>query len=89
MTSPDAERLLPSEFSDLEPFVAYWASETTAARWQARCLASMEQIRAFYDAAIVRGEDALTYLEGLPIDALPPEAVFNLELPGLHGQTAC
>jgi hypothetical protein len=74
VSSQGAERLLPPGFSDLEPFLDYWGGETTGDRLQARCLASKDQIRAFYDAAIARGEEALTYLEGFPIDALTPEA---------------
>ena len=80
MSSRGVKRLLPPGFSDLEPFVAYWAGETTADRWRARCLASMDQIRTFYDAALVRGEEALTCLEAFPLDALPPEATRLLRL---------
>lgn len=65
---------LPAGFQDLEPFVAYWAGETTDARLQARCAADMPEIRRFYDAMIDRAEAALTYLDPLPLDAMPDNA---------------
>ena len=80
MSPHDAEPLLPPGFFDLEPFVDYWAGETTADRWRARCLANMDQIRSFYEATIVRGDEALVYLEGFPIDALTPQAARLLRL---------
>lgn len=74
--------MLPLGFEDLEPFVGYWAGESTNTRLHARSGASMEDIRCFYDAIIDRAEAALTYLDPLPIDALPEEAarLFRLVL---------
>jgi hypothetical protein len=88
MNSPEEEPLLPPGFSDLEPFVAYWAGDTTASRWRARCSASMDQIRAFYDITILRGEDALAYLETYELDELTPEAARLLCLVLALGQAA-
>jgi len=80
LNSRNSENRLPPGFTDLEPYVAFWAGETTTARWRARCTASMDEIRAFYDAALSRGEDALAYLEAFPIDALTPEAARLMRL---------
>lgn len=69
-----AENRLPRGFEELEPFVDHWGGETTQARLNARCSLEMDAIREFYDAMVSRAEEALAYLEKLPMDDLPPEA---------------
>jgi hypothetical protein len=64
---------LPDAFADLEPFAA-WCLPTEAERYTKRLASSMGELQAFYDAAFPRLEDALTYLDGLPFDALPEDA---------------
>jgi len=64
---------LPSEFADLEPF-AEWAIPTERARYDKRLDSTMDEMQAFYDAAFPRMEDALSYLEQFPMDALPDDA---------------
>jgi hypothetical protein len=65
---------LPPGFEDLTPFVSVWAKETSEARMDARCTASMADIRTFYDTMTERAEDALTHIEKFPIDALPADS---------------
>lgn len=66
---------LPAGFESLEPFVAYWARDTTDGRLQARAEASMAQNQAFYDAMLPLAEPAITHLEAFDLHALPaPEA---------------
>jgi hypothetical protein len=65
--------ILPSEFSDLEPF-AEWAIPTERARYDKRVASTMDELQAFYDAAFPRMDDALVYLEQHPIAALPEDA---------------
>ena len=40
----------------------------------------MDELQAFYDAAIPRLEDAATYLEQLPLESLPEDATRLLQL---------
>src|SRR3954451_17673124 len=64
---------LPPEFADLEPFAA-WALRTERGRYAKRLSSSMDEMQAFYDAALPRLEDAALYLERLPLDYLPEDA---------------
>jgi hypothetical protein len=61
---------LPSEFADLEVF-SDWALPTEPERYAKRLSSSMEELQAFYDAAIPHLEDAAVYLDRFPLDALP------------------
>ena len=72
-------RRLPPEFSDLEPF-ADWALPSERERYAKRLSSSMDELQAFYDAALPRLEDAASYLEQLPLDNLPEDATQLLQL---------
>jgi len=63
----------PPPFADLEPF-AEWALPTERERYAKRLSSSMDEMQAFYDAALPRLEDAASYLEQLPLDDLPDDA---------------
>jgi hypothetical protein len=71
--------ILPAEFADLEPY-ADWALPSEDERYDKRIASTMDELQAFYDAAFPRIEDAFTYLEQYPLDALPPEAANLLNL---------
>ena len=73
-------RKLPPAFAELEPFVAVWAKPTVNERLAARGTSSMAEITAFYDAMIVRGDDALAYLEPLDLHDLPEDAACLMQL---------
>jgi hypothetical protein len=64
---------LPTDFADLEPFAA-WALEHERERFAKRLAATMDELQAFYDAAFPRLEDAMAYLDGFELDALPEDA---------------
>ena len=64
---------LPPEFADLEPF-ADWALPTERERYAERLASTMDEMQAFYDAALPRLEDAASYLEQFPLDDLPDDA---------------
>ncbi len=66
--------VLPSEFADLEPF-AGWALQGERARYAKRIESTMDELQAFYDAAMARLEDACAYLEQYPVDELSEEGV--------------
>ena len=70
MTGP----LLPGQFSDLEPFAPTWCLPTERERFAQRLASSMDEMQAFYDAAMPRMEDALVYLEQYSMDDLPDDA---------------
>jgi hypothetical protein len=70
---------LPPEFHDLEPF-ADWALPSEAERYAKRLASNMDELQAFYDTAMPRLEDAAAYLEVLPLDDLPAEALNLLKL---------
>lgn len=63
---------LPPAFADLEPMARIWALPSFNARMQLRASASMDEIRAHYDAVQPRAEAALVHLEPFPLNALPP-----------------
>jgi hypothetical protein len=64
---------LPPDFSDLEQF-ADWVLDTEAERYAKRLASSMDEMQAFYDAAFPRIDDALGYLDGFDLYALPEDA---------------
>jgi len=75
-----AERLLPAEFSDLEPFVEGWCLDSEPERYAKRLSSTMDEIQAFYDAMMPRAEEAICYLEKFPLDDLPEDAMRLLKL---------
>ena len=81
MTAPTSTSTprLPAEFADLEPF-ADWALAAEPERYRKRLTSTMDELQAFYDAALPRLEDAAHYLEQFPLDALPEPAAHLLQL---------
>jgi hypothetical protein len=75
-----AHNLLPPEFSDLEPWVADWCLDSEPERYAKRLNSSMGEIQAFYDAIFPRAEQAIQYLDRLPLDDLPEDAFRLLKL---------
>ncbi|HKD69700.1 MAG TPA: hypothetical protein VKB84_22875 [Candidatus Binataceae bacterium] len=71
---PTKATLLPDEFTDLEPFAADWVLRTEPERYAKRLSSPMEQMQAFYDAAFVRAEAAIKYLNQFELDNLPEQA---------------
>ena len=68
--------MLPAEFGDLEPF-ADWILATEPERYAKRLASSMTEMQAFYDAAFLRLEPAMDYLDKFPLHEMP-EAERNL-----------
>lgn len=66
--------LLPEQFGDLERFAADWCLATEPERQERRLGSTMQDIIAFYDAAVPRFEEAMSWLDQYPLDDLPPEA---------------
>ena len=55
--------MLPAAFTELEPFVAHWAADGTAARAAARDMAGPEACAAFLTAGLPYAAQALDYLD--------------------------
>lgn len=72
--------LLPEAFAELEPYVADWARPTRAERYATRLSKSYDELADFYDAVAPRAEEAIEYLSGLDLDALPDDATRLLQL---------
>lgn len=60
---------LPEIFADLEPWLD-WAQPSELLRNRKRWSATMDESVAFYDAMHARGADALSYLDGFPLEDL-------------------
>jgi|SRR4029453_10699781 hypothetical protein len=75
-----ADALLPPDFSDLEPFVEEWCLDSEPERYAKRLSSTMEEIQEFYDAIMPRAEEAICYLDKLPLDDLPEDAWRLLKL---------
>ena len=63
---------LPAGFEALEPYVADWALEGSLARMAKRRSSSMDDIRAFYAAAIADADRALAHLRAFKLGEVPP-----------------
>ena len=75
-----AEAQLPPEFSDLEAFVADWCLDSEPERYAKRLSSTMDEIQAFYDAIFPRAEEAIVYLDKLPLNDLPEDGYRLLKL---------
>jgi hypothetical protein len=75
-----SDALLPPGFSDLEPFAKEWCRASEPERYAKRLASTMDEIQAFYDAIFPRAEEAIVYLEKLPLDDLPEDALRLLQL---------
>ena len=64
--------VLPAAFADLEPF-AHWAIPTEPARYEKRLASTMDELQAFYDAAMPRLEQATEYLRSVALDGISEE----------------
>ncbi len=65
--------LLPTEFSELEPF-ASWSLETEAERYAKRLASTLDELQTFYDAAFPRLDEILDYLDRFDLATLPGAA---------------
>ena len=72
--------LLPSEFSDLEPFAAKWCLETETERFAARGTCTMDDLQPFYDAAMARLDEARVYLDSKDLHDLDEQDTNLLNL---------
>jgi len=74
------ETLLPRQFSELEPFAKSWCLASEPERYAKRLASTMDEMQAFYDALFPRAEEAMVYLEKLPLHDLPDDARRLLQL---------
>ena len=69
-----ADARLPPQFSDLEPFAKTWCLAGEPERYARRLASTMDELQAFYDAVFPRVEEAIAYLDKLPLHELPDDA---------------
>lgn len=63
---------LPPGFEALQPYAATWGKLTSQEeRYLLRQHSSMEELRAYYDAAAPRLDEIFDHLDRFPMDALP------------------
>lgn len=70
----DESPLLPRSFAELERFIE-WAIPDERERYSKRLSSSMADLREFYDAAVMRADDARKYLDEFDYPDLPPDAL--------------
>jgi hypothetical protein len=75
-----ADPVLPTEFSDLEPWAQKWCLATEDERFTVRLATPMEDLHAFYDAMAPRLEQAIAYCDKHPLDDLPEDVERLLHL---------
>ncbi|HJQ16268.1 MAG TPA: hypothetical protein VJ859_04650 [Allosphingosinicella sp.] len=63
---------LPRGFEELAPFVEEWSLAHEVDRARKRWDSPVEESRRFYDAMLPRLDEALVYLDGFDLNALPP-----------------
>ncbi len=74
------QSVLPRGFESLTSFVGSWALPDSIARSARRQTATMAEIKAFYDAMLLQAEQAVSYLENVPLGAMAPESENLLKL---------
>jgi hypothetical protein len=72
--------LLPSAFSDLEPFAEKWCLATERERWAERHASAMGELVAFYDAILPRVAEAIEFCDKFPLHDMPDDAVNLLRM---------
>jgi len=75
-----SEPLLPSQFSELEPFAEPWCLATESQRYAKRLATSMAEMQVLYDAFFPRLEEAIDYCDQFGLDQLPEDARRLLQL---------
>jgi hypothetical protein len=71
---------LPAQFAELEPFADAWCLATERERYGCRMSSTIDEMQIFYDAITPLADEAMTYLEQFPLDALPDDALDLLHL---------
>lgn len=73
--------IFPEQFADLETF-SDWAGATESIRVERRRSASPAELTSFYELVKPRLEAILQYLDGFPLNAMPPaeEKLLHLAL---------
>ena len=71
---------LPDQFRDLEALARLWTLPTEAERHARRLASSIAELRALYDALMLRIADVLAYLSEFEVESLTPEGRNLLDL---------
>jgi hypothetical protein len=74
------DALLPEQFAALEGFARIWVLPTANERCERRSESSLEDMQAFYDAVLPRGDEIFEYLDQFDFEELPEPATHLLWL---------
>jgi hypothetical protein len=77
-----SNKQLPPDFLDLEIWVSDWALTNEASRYQKLHAVTLEQLKPFYEAMLIRIDSVLIYLDQYTISKLPADArvLYNLAM---------
>lgn len=77
-----AEHVLPERFAGLDRWVGKWALEKQVERERARRSSTTAELKEFYDAIVGDLEPIIDYLNGFPLEGMPPpeQRLLNLVL---------
>jgi hypothetical protein len=81
-------RVLPEQFSDLQPFVDDWALTTEVDRFRKLHSVSVEELRPFYQAMLPRMDGVLAFLDQFRVGAMPPDVLTLFDLAMTFSETA-
>ncbi|HIL78522.1 MAG TPA: hypothetical protein EYG48_06410 [Methylococcales bacterium] len=76
----NSEKKLPSQFKELDVYLAKWCFPTQMERTNERQESNMEEIKDFYHAIEPRIQEILDYLDTFSLDSLGEEEQTLLEL---------
>jgi hypothetical protein len=68
------QKLLPIQFTDLEPLAQTWSLATQRQREERRRVSTPTEMRIVYDTLLVRMDAILDYINQYPLDHMPEEA---------------
>jgi hypothetical protein len=85
---PTETRLLPDDFSDLQPFVHDWALTTEKDRFDRLHSITIDQLKPFYDTMLARMDAVLDYLNQFRMGGMPSDARTLFDLSMTFAETA-
>ena len=64
---------LPTPFSEWERFAEKWCKPREDERWDERIASSFAEVKDLYDTLMPRAEEAISYCDQYPLDAMPDD----------------
>jgi hypothetical protein len=82
------ETQLPSQFQDLQRFVARWALPTEKDRFHQRIASPLAEVRTFNDAMHARIHEVISYLDAFALDSREPQVLALMSLARSYMETS-